>query len=172
MKNVRLLVVVLAAVVAVVTLFVRVPLPSRGYFNFGDIAVVFAGLLVGATVPKERRWLGLIPGGLGSAVADLVGGYVIFAPLTFVAKGLEGGIAAYATGRSRTSQVVVLVCAGITMVSAYFFGEWVMPMVGLQGAIAELLPNSIQAAGGVIGGRAAFEAYRFMAKTSEASDDE
>jgi uncharacterized membrane protein len=38
------------------------------------------------------------------------------------------------------------------MVGAYFIGETLMPNIGLQGAVAEILPNVIQAVGGAVGG--------------------
>ena len=55
----------LLVVVLMTTLFIRVPIPSKGYFNFGDVAVVFSGLLLG------RRG-GFIAGGLGSARNNFV----------------------------------------------------------------------------------------------------
>ena len=45
----------LIALVALITLFVRVPLPSRGYLNIGAVAVVFAGLVLGSLAPR-RGW--------------------------------------------------------------------------------------------------------------------
>ena len=47
MKNPYIALPALTVVVALMTLFVRIPLPSRGYFNFGDVAVVFSGLVLG-----------------------------------------------------------------------------------------------------------------------------
>ena len=43
MKNIKIAFVALTVVVALITLFIRIPLPSRGYFNLGDVAVVFDG---------------------------------------------------------------------------------------------------------------------------------
>ena len=37
----------LTVAVMVITYFIRIPLPSKGYFNFGDVAVVFSGLFLG-----------------------------------------------------------------------------------------------------------------------------
>ena len=48
MKNIGIAFVALTVVVALITLFIRIPLPSRGYFNFGDVAVVFSGLVLGS----------------------------------------------------------------------------------------------------------------------------
>lgn len=71
------------------TLVVRVPFaPTGGYFNFSDVAVYFAAFAFGP-------WMGLVAGGVGTALADIIGGYAQFAPLTFLAHGLEGLVAGY-----------------------------------------------------------------------------
>jgi len=158
MKNIRVLALALGVLVCLVTLFIRVPLPSRGYFNVGDVAVVFAGLTLGRSLGKGMPgflWAGAVAG-LGSATADILSGFAIFAPLTFVAKGMEGGLAAYAArfeGPGRWSWVA-LGCGA--MVGIYFVGETLLPSIGLQGALAELIPNLIQATGGTVLGIGAF----------------
>ena len=59
------LLIIFAAVVAASTILIRVPIPaSGGYFNFGDIAVVFCGLYLGKTRSA-------IAGELGFPIADL-----------------------------------------------------------------------------------------------------
>ena len=67
MKNIKIAFFALTAVVALMTLFIRVPLPSRGYFNFGDVAVVFSGLVLGSMTRKRSFWWGAGAGGIGSA---------------------------------------------------------------------------------------------------------
>ncbi len=136
-------------VVAVTTLFVRMPLPSRGYFNFGDVAVVFAGLTLG------RRG-GALAGGMGSALADILAGAALFAPLTMAAKGLEGYICGLARGRHGVLFYLFLLAGVLAMVAVYFTGEVCMPQIGWAGAVAELIPNLIQAAGGCAGGKALY----------------
>jgi uncharacterized membrane protein len=78
----------LAALVAVATLVLRIPMPAtEGYINVGD-AVIVAGalLLVG-------RSAGLA-GGIGSALADGLGGYAHWAPFTLFLKGEKGWLSA------------------------------------------------------------------------------
>lgn len=143
-------------VVLVITMFVRIPLPSGGYFNFGDVAVVFAGLMLG-------RFGGAIVGGVGSALADILGGFAIFSPLTLLAKGLEGLFSGFAKNKTG---VVFWILPGIgvlSMVAVYFVGEIFMPSIKLQGAILELLPNTIQAVGGYAGGVLLFKIYSRVA---------
>jgi hypothetical protein len=46
------------------------------------------------------------------------------------------------------------------MVGIYFAGEVMMPNIGLQGAVAEIPPNVIQAVGGAVGGMFAATALK------------
>jgi uncharacterized membrane protein len=81
------LIVLLAGATAALTIVVRIPIPGTGgYLNFGDIGVIFCGLFLG-------KKYGAIAGGVGSALADIIGGFFIFAPITLVAKGLEAFLA-------------------------------------------------------------------------------
>ncbi len=163
MKSPKIASIALTVVVALITLFVRIPLPSRGYFNFGDVAVVFAGLVLGSLSRKNSFVWGAAAGGIGSALADIIGGFGIFAPITLVAKGLEGGLCALAWGKPKWLQGILLVLGGAAMVATYFVAEALMPNIGLQGAVAELVPNLIQAVGGISGGWLTFKAYQRLA---------
>jgi uncharacterized membrane protein len=160
MKNIKIAALSIVALACLTTLFVRIPLPSRGYFNVGDVAVVFGGLLLGFMNPRQGVWWALGACGLGSALADVLGGFAVFAPLTFAAKGAEGALAAVAASRSGTAQYVILGLGGLAMVGVYFVGETLMPNIGLQGAVAEILANVIQAVGGAVGGFFAAKALR------------
>lgn len=74
---------VCSAIVCVATIFIRIPgLSPTGYVNLGDAFIFLFGILFGPTA-------GLVCGGLGSAIADLVG-FPLYAPITLVVKGLEG----------------------------------------------------------------------------------
>lgn len=143
-------------VVIVITMFVRIPLPSGGYFNFGDVVVVFAGLMLG-------KFGGAIVGGIGSAFADILGGFAIFSPLTLFAKGFEGFLSGFAKNKKGLIFWILPGIAVISMVGIYFVGEIFMPAIKLQGAILEILPNSIQAVGGYIGGVLLFKIYSRVA---------
>jgi uncharacterized membrane protein len=157
MKNVKIAFIALTVVVALFTLFIRIPLPSRGYFNFGDVAVVFSGLVLGSLARKRNFWWGAGAGGIGSALADIIGGFGMFAPITLIAKGAEGGLCALASGRHKFSRWVLI----------YFIAEALMPNIGLQGAVSEIIPNLIQAGGGIAGGVLAFAAYKKIVGTAK-----
>ena len=134
-----------AALVAVSTMFLKVPTPSTGgYLNLGDILVIFLGFRLGA-----RN--GALAGGIGSAIADIVGGYMIFVPVTFLAKGLEAGIAGF-FGCKKTGLLIQVqsACAGaLTMVVLYSLYNWML--LGFLPASASVPGNVLQGAAGVIG---------------------
>lgn len=141
------LVILLAGVTAGLTMVVRIPIPGTGgYLNLGDMAVVFCGLMLGG------RWGGLA-GGVGSAAADLIGGFFVFAPITFVAKGLEGFIA----GTLGKKNSLWLAVGGFTMVTVYFIAELFLPGMGWSAALSEVLFNVAQAVVGAVGGLAVYK---------------
>jgi len=138
--------------VMVTTLLIRVPVPGGGYFNFGDVVIVFAALLGGSKS-------GALAGGIGSALADLIG-FPIFAPITLVAKGLLGLLAGLGKDKKGWLSILFPVLGGIAMVEGYFLGTWLMPSLGFAAALADLPPNLLQAALGITGGRLLFAAWQ------------
>jgi energy-coupling factor transport system substrate-specific component len=139
---------VMIAVVAVFTMAVRVPIPAtNGYINFSDVAIYFAAFAFGP-------WVGLIAGGVGAGLADVMGGYANFAILTFFAHGLEGFVAGYLGGRTHSLQRMLLGWAAgtVVMVAVYFLGETFIMGMGAAAAGAEAPFNLVQnVAGALIG---------------------
>lgn len=141
-------IIVMAGVITALTIVVRIPIPGTGgYLNLGDMAVVFCGLWIGG-------WWGALAAGIGSATADLIGGFFIFIPVTFIAKGLEGLIAG-TLGRKKPA---FLIFAVFSMVAVYFLSEIFIPGMGWSAAISELPFNLIQATVGAIGGFTIYKA--------------
>ena len=71
-----------AALACVATMSIKIPTPgTSGYIHPGDAIVILAGVVLGPA------W-GFLAGGIGSAMADLLGGYFVYVPITFVIKGL------------------------------------------------------------------------------------
>ena len=76
-----------SALCLVCTLFISIPFPvGHGYFNLGDTIVLLGGWLLGGLY-------GAISAGVGSALADILGGYAIYAPATFVIKAVDAFVA-------------------------------------------------------------------------------
>ena len=150
MKKSRALVIAVAAIMiavtAVFTMLVRVPIPAtEGYFNFSDVAIYFASFAFGP-------WVGLVAGGIGAGMTDLMGGYAQWAILTFLAHGLEG-LAAGALGRGKGLPGLILawLVGTVVMVGIYFLGEGLV-LTGWGPALIEVPINLLQSAvGGLIG---------------------
>jgi len=138
---------VMIAVIAVLTFAVQIPIPATGgYIHFGDAGVYFAAIAFGPVV-------GLVGGGLGTAVADILSGYAAWAPLTLVAHGLQGLIAGYfGKGKGLTHMLVGWGLGSLALIATYFLGEWFLYGLGYGGALAEVGANFIQeVVGGLIG---------------------
>lgn len=138
---------VLVAVVAVLTFAIQIPIPATGgYIHFGDVGTFFASFALGPII-------GAIAGGVGCAIADIVSGYAIWAPLTLVAHGLQGLLAGYFGFRKGIVGMIVGWSVGsIALIAVYFLGEWFIYDLGYAGALAEVGPNLIQmVVGGAIG---------------------
>ena len=136
---------VLIALTTVFTLLIRIPTPARGYVNLSDVAITFAGLTFGP-------WVGGIVGGLGTAIADLLGGFAPYAPISFVAHGLQGVLVGL-IGYRQTSiwrMIVAWLAGAIAMILGYLIGGALY--VGLPTAALEIPLNTFQAlVGGLLG---------------------
>lgn len=137
---------VMAALVALATFIVQIPIPAtKGYLNFGDIMIFVSSLAFGPIV-------GGLAGSIGSAISDVASGYGPFAPFTFLIKGAEGIIAGLISNKtSRSRDILAVTVAGIEMITGYFLAEFYPLGLG-WGALVEIPVNFTQIfVGGVIG---------------------
>ena len=131
------------AMVTLSTMAIRIP-TIKGYVNFGDIMIFAAAVLIG-------KRTGFLAGSIGSAMADVIAGYAIYAPGTFIIKGLEGLICAliirkHEDGSINTKTLIAGVAAGAAwMIAGYFLYEYAV--FGYAAAIAGVPGNLLQ--GGV-----------------------
>lgn len=136
------------ALCTVATMAIPIPTPTGGYLNAGDIVVVLTALLAGP-------FYGGIVAGVGSALADLLAGYAIYAPGTFLAKGAAAvltGLVFRVFPRKRAPEAVASAAAGeLIMVLGYFVYEALLLGFG-AGAVAEIPDNLLQGTAGVAGG--------------------
>ena len=152
MKNRKLdarsiaLLAIMAAATCVFTLLIRIPIaPTRGYIHLGDVAANFAALAFGP-------WFGLIIAGGGTALADLLGGYPQWAPITFVIHGLQGFVVGHIAylGRHRVGPLFLGALLGeIIVIVGYFLAEW--PLYGVGAALVEVPGNAVQGLFGFLG---------------------
>ena len=136
-----------AALCCVSTLLITVPLPASGFFNTGDVFVLLAGWCLGPLY-------GALAAAIGSALGDLLLSYAIYAPATFVIKGLDACAAffVYAALKScirknkldTLPRVLSALVGEVVMVGGYFLFECVLYTV--YGAIPNLVGNALQGA--------------------------
>ena len=139
------LIAVMSGLVTVATFLVRIPNPMGGYFNLGDAAVFAVALTFNPII-------GGFAGGIGSAIADVIG-FPLFAIPTLIIKGTEGFLAGLISNkRTALSDVVAVIVAGCVMIFGYFVVELFAFQWGWGGAMAELPGNIAQVVfGGLIG---------------------
>lgn len=115
------LIAIMTAVTIVFTLAVRVPFaPTRGYFTLADVGVYFAAFAFGPLV-------GFIVGGLGTGLADVVGGYAHFAIWSFLIHGFQGLVAGYlGHRRGWPGMLAGWLVGALVMVGGYFAVEYVL----------------------------------------------
>ncbi|MEW6724643.1 MAG: ECF transporter S component [Bacillota bacterium] len=131
---------------------IRVVPSDKAYFNLGEAVIYAIALVFG-------RWYAGAAGAVGSALADLVSGYGVWAPITFIIKGVEGyvvGTLAQGGGRARTA-IALLAGAGI-LIGGYVTAAYLM--YGIGAVATELVVDLLQAAAGIVIGLFLAEALK------------
>lgn len=149
---------VLIALTLVMTMVVQIPTPStNGYLNLGDMVIFIAAMMLG-------RKGGLVVGGLGSALADILLGYTHYAPITLVVKGIEGFIAGsiLQTRLGRKFPLVATSLGGIWMALGYYTAE--IFMYGAKAALVGIPGNLMQ---GLFGAVSAIILYKALSKVQK-----
>lgn len=150
-----------ALAVALTTVFtlISIALPGGGYYNFGDLAIFVAAIILG---PLS----GTLAGAIGAGIGDAILGYFSYLPFTLVIKALEGAIAGLIAkaaikffrdkDKGFTLEAVITtlgnLLGGLLMAGGYFLadglllaeGKWSggivnLPWNILQGVISSLL---------------------------------
>ena len=127
---------------------IRIPTPGTGgYIHPGDAIVILSGVILGPV------W-GFFAGGIGSALSDLIGGYFVYVPITFVIKGLVALVAGHLyqkIGKTQKSRYVAVVLGGVAdiilVAGGYFVCEY---FIYGAGAAASIPANIIQGIGGLV----------------------
>ena len=124
---------------------------AQGYFNFGDSIIFTAAFLM----PDALYFTAAA--GVGSALADLVSGYPLYIPVTFIIKAAVAFVAFYAVNKTNTifSRILMLAVAALLIPIGYFIYELIL--YGFGTASVDALWNTAQGAmgaitGGILGG--------------------
>ncbi|MEW5553382.1 ECF transporter S component [Peribacillus frigoritolerans] len=135
----------LIALVFLSTFFLNIKLPiaaNGGLVHLGTAMLFIASILFG---PKKAA----LAGAIGMGLFDIVGGWTLWAPITIVARGLQGyivGKIAWSKGRNGTSiafNVIATIVSIPFMIAVYYIGEgilygnWIAPLASVPGDLVQ-----------------------------------
>ena len=135
---------ILATLVLVSTLFINIKLPigQGGLIHLGTSMLFITAILFG---PKK----GALAGAIGMGLFDVLGGWLIWAPITIVARALQGfivGKIAWSMGRRGDNiglNILAAVVSMPVMMAVYYVGQgfmynnWVAPLASIPGDIIQ-----------------------------------
>lgn len=135
---------VTASVIFVATFFLRIPIPmSSGYVHLGDGFILLSSSLLGPPA--------ILAAALGSALCDVLSGFVVYAIPTFIIKGLMVWLVLKLnTSDNKYNLILALIVAEISMVVLYFLTD--ITLFGIAAALGSILGNSLQGLFGIIVG--------------------
>jgi len=137
----------LTALVFVATAFINIRLPiaaSGGLVHLGTAMLVIASVVFG----KEK---GAIAGAVGMAIFDLSSGWALWAPFTFVIRGVMGyllGAISYSNNKNGDNNIInifAVIISGIWMIGGYYltevilYGNWFSPVASIPGDITQIV---------------------------------
>lgn len=130
---------------------IYIPSPaSNGYLNMGDCFVLLSGWILGPVY-------GFIAAGMGSAISDLVLGYAIYAPATFVIKGLMALVSYFIftslsklfSKKNILPEIISGLSAEIIMISGYYLYDSLITQNFIS-ALSGVPGNAVQGLFGII----------------------
>ncbi|WP_332645201.1 ECF transporter S component [Lysinibacillus sp. 54212] len=141
---------ILAALVFVATVFINIKLPigQGGLIHLGTAMLFIAAILFG---PKK----GALAGAIGMGLFDIVGGWLIWAPTTIIARALQGyivGKIAWSNGNKGNNITLNIIAAVVSMpvmISVYYVGQaimfnsWIAPMASIPGDVIQCVVGLI-----------------------------
>lgn len=145
---------ILIAITVLMTTLISIPIVGgNGYVNLGDMVIFVTAMLLG-------KGPAFIVGGLGSFLADMVLGYGVYAPASFIVKGLEGFIAGYLLEKNigKRHPLFATIIAGAWMALGYYIFE--IFLYGAKGALLSVPANLIQGGFGAVVSIVLFKALK------------
>ncbi|AIS52152.1 hypothetical protein TKV_c09750 [Thermoanaerobacter kivui] len=132
------------ALITVGTMVIQIPTPAtKGYINVGDSFIFLSSTLFGPV-------MGLITGGIGSALADLLSGYAYWSPWTFIIKGVEGLFVGlmYKKYSNEYLKIASLAIGALWMVFGYYIAGGIM--YGFKTSLVDVPSNLVQGFASII----------------------
>lgn len=146
----------ISALACVATMIIKIPSPLKGYLNLGDCVVLLAGWILSPIY-------GFLAAGIGSALADLLSGYVTYAPVTFLIKGIMA-LSAFFLFRlinkkfaDLPSRIFSGIAAETIMALGYFLFEGIL--YGFAVSAVNIPANAIQGVAGIFLSTALIKAF-------------
>lgn len=137
----------LASLVCVATMIIKIPSPLKGYINLGDCVVLLSGWILSPVY-------GFLAAGVGSGLADIFSGYAVYAPATFIIKGLMALVAHFVFKMmdkklpALPSRIISGTLSEIVMVGGYFLFEGFL--YGFIPSAVNIPANAVQGVAGLI----------------------
>ncbi|MFG6497562.1 ECF transporter S component [Fictibacillus sp. UD] len=132
------------ALTLVATMFINIKLPiagNGGLIHLGNIPLFIAAFVFG-------RRTGAIAGAFGMGLFDLLSGWTIWAPFTFIIVGAMGYVAGLISEKVPGKRVIVysmaVVVAMLIKVVGYYFAEvvlysnWIQPFGSIPGNVLQV----------------------------------
>ena len=155
----KIVMVALLAALTVVGSMLRIKVPSvvgTSAFHLGNIMCALSGILLGP-------WFGGLAAGLGSALADILSGYVIYGPATFLIKGMMALVAFHGFKLLHNkcnklfSRIISGIAAEIVMIVGYFVFAGLL--YGFGPAAVNIPANAVQGIAGIVIGIILFKIF-------------
>lgn len=149
MKNLKkvILAALFAALTCAATFSIRIPtVLTAGYIHPGDAIVILSGVFLGPVY-------GAAAAAVGSAMSDLLGGYFIYVPITFLIKGTVAFLTgkAFAYLKQRDMRLGVLAGGVIdTVVVVFGYALCEAIIYTPASALVNMLPNMVQGLSGLV----------------------
>lgn len=125
-----------------VATFINVKLPiaaNGGLVHLGNVPLFIAAILFG-------KRIGALAGGIGMGLFDLMGGWTLWAPFTFVIVGLMGYTVGAITENRKGFRwnILAMAAACVIKIVGYYIAEviiyknWVAPVMSIPGNLVQI----------------------------------
>lgn len=139
----------LTALVFIFTKFINIRLPisiNGGLIHMGNVMLFAVAIVFG----KKKA---AISGAVGMSLFDIMSGWALWAPFTFVVRGgmgyIIGAFAEKGQGKSIARNLFGIVAGGIWMLVGYYltevilYGNWITPFTSIYGNVIQLAIGAI-----------------------------
>lgn len=119
---------------------IRLPIAANGgLIHLGNVPLFIAAILFG-------KRTGMIAGGIGMGLFDLLSGWTLWAPFTLVIVGCMGLVAGAVTENKKTFPryilAMILACVikivGYYIAEGFIYGNWIAPVSSVPGNLVQI----------------------------------